>query len=119
MHHVYKKRRFLSFRNLFLFKVIRRDLDMNRRNRSRIAHLLFSFYAVRKLFPFHWSQTGHCSFQNGLCGLKPDKNATFHWTVGSGKTLTENTGPSYDHTSLNEDGKKIRKVTIQPSPFLR
>ena len=73
---------------------------------------MFWFHAVRKLLPFHWSQTGHCSFQNGLCGLKPDKNDTFHWAVGSGKTPTENTGPSYDHTSFNEDGKRIHKLTI-------
>ena len=48
---------------------------------------------------------GQCNFQSGLCGLKADKNATFHWTVGSGQTPTESTGPSYDHTSLNKDGK--------------
>ena len=48
---------------------------------------------------------GHCNFQSGLCGLKPDKNGNFHWTVGSGQTPTESTGPSYDHTSLNMDGK--------------
>ncbi|XP_020615666.1 MAM and LDL-receptor class A domain-containing protein 1-like [Orbicella faveolata] len=50
---------------------------------------------------------GHCNFESGLCGLKADKNATFHWTVGSGQTPTESTGPSYDHTSLNKDGSYI------------
>ena len=115
---MYIKNRFLAFSNLFLVnKVICRDLDVKGRNSSRIAHLLFWFHTVRKLFPLHWSQTGHCSFQNGLCGLKPDKNATFHWTVGSGKTPTENTGPSYDHTSFNEDGKRIHKLTIRLSAF--
>ena len=48
---------------------------------------------------------GHCNFQTGRCGMKPDKNATFHWSLGSGQTPTENTGPSYDHTSFNKDGK--------------
>lgn len=81
-----------------------------RRNCSHIAYHLFWFDAVRKLSLFHCSLTGHCSFQNGLCGLKSDKNATFHWTVGSGQTPTENTGPSYDHTSFDKDGKKGHKL---------
>ena len=54
---------------------------------------------------------GHCNFQNGPCGLKPEKNAAFHWTVGSGQTPTESTGPSYDHTSFKKDGKKRSKET--------
>ena len=55
---------------------------------------------------------GHCNFQSGLCGLKPDKNGTFHWTVGSGQTPTESTGPSYDHTSLKMDGKSEPTKTV-------
>lgn len=47
---------------------------------------------------------GNCNFQTGHCGLKPDKNATFQWTVGTGQTQTERTGPSYDHTSFSKDG---------------
>lgn len=63
------------------------------------------FYLIINRFKFlHLS--GHCNFQSGLCGLKHDKNATFHWTVGSGQTPTESTGPSYDHTSLDKDGKR-------------
>ncbi|XP_022810271.1 uncharacterized protein LOC111347272, partial [Stylophora pistillata] len=47
---------------------------------------------------------GNCNFQTSRCGLKPDKNATFQWTVGSHQTLTEGSGPSYDHTSFSKDG---------------
>ena len=53
--------------------------------------------------------SGYCNFQNGNCGLKRDKDAAFHWTVGSGQTLTESTGPSYDHTSFRKDGKKTKE----------
>ena len=52
---------------------------------------------------------GYCNFQNGNCGLKRDKDSAFHWTVGSGQTLTESTGPSYDHTSFRKDGKKTKE----------
>ncbi|XP_078357060.1 uncharacterized protein LOC144641914 [Oculina patagonica] len=59
---------------------------------------------------------GHCSFQNENCGLKTDKNATFHWTVGSGETPTENTGPSYDHTSFDKDGLYIFTEASHKNP---
>ena len=83
---------------------------MNGRNYSHIAHHLLWFRTVRNLTPLDWSQTGHCSFQNGKCGLKSDRNTTFYWTVGSGQTSTENTGPSYDHTSFDRDGKGNNKL---------
>ena len=50
-------------------------------------------------------QTGHCSFDDSFCSLKYDWNATFQWTITSGKTPTENTGPRYDHTTFSKDGK--------------
>ena len=59
-----------------------------------------------------WSQTGHCSFQNGQCALKSDWNATFQWTVSSGQTPTEKTGPSYDHSSFSKDGERSRKLKV-------
>ena len=52
---------------------------------------------------------GYCNFQNGNCGLKRDEDVAFNWTVGSGQTLTESTGPSYDHTSSRKDGKKTKE----------
>lgn len=58
-----------------------------------------------ELFFLYFSFKGRCNFQNGPCGLKAEKNAAFHWTVGSGQTPTESTGPSYDHTSFTKDGK--------------
>lgn len=68
--------------------------------------LLFLFFLI-VLLRFPLVLSGICNFQTGRCGLKPDKNATFQWTVGSGQTLTERTGPSYDHTSFSEDGKTV------------
>ena len=73
----------------------------------------FFFLIVLLRFPLVLS--GICNFQTGRCGLKPDKNATFQWTVGSGQTLTERTGPSYDHTSFSEDGKTVlEQKSLQP-----
>ncbi|XP_020614679.1 MAM and LDL-receptor class A domain-containing protein 1-like [Orbicella faveolata] len=59
---------------------------------------------------------GHCSFQTGQCGLKPDRNATFYWTVGSGQTPTEKTGPSYDHSTFSKDGSYIFIEASQRNP---
>ena len=71
-------------------------------NSSSFARMLFTHAYI-----FNWFGTGHCSFENENCGLKTDKNATLHWTVGSAQTRRESTGPSYDHT-FNKDGKKRR-----------
>lgn len=49
---------------------------------------------------------GHCNFQNNLCDLKYDWNATFQWATASGQTPTEDTGPSFDHTTFSNDGKR-------------
>jgi len=48
--------------------------------------------------------------------MKSDGNATFHWNVGSGQTPTENTGPSYDHTSFDKDGSYIFIEASQKKP---
>ncbi|PFX15365.1 G-protein coupled receptor GRL101 [Stylophora pistillata] len=56
---------------------------------------------------------GYCRFNDNFCNLKYDRNATFQWTIASGKTPTENTGPSYDHTTLSKDGSYIY---IEASP---
>ncbi|KAM7440722.1 hypothetical protein ABFA07_010120 [Porites harrisoni] len=59
---------------------------------------------------------GHCNFQNGLCGLRTDKNDAIQWTVGSGQTPTESTGPSHDHTSFNKKGSYIYIEASQRKP---
>nr|XP_039270832.1 MAM and LDL-receptor class A domain-containing protein 1-like [Styela clava] len=47
-----------------------------------------------------------CDFENGdaLCGFTQDSTDSFEWSVGSGSTVTDGTGPSYDHTYLTEFG---------------
>lgn len=50
------------------------------------------------------SISGPCDFQNGLCGLRNDVNSEFQWTTGIGPTPTDNTGPSFDHTTLSNEG---------------
>lgn len=55
------------------------------------------------------SPLGYCGFENGLCGLTSEyMNTTdFLWKFGSGKTLSKNTGPSFDHTTLSDKGKTL------------
>lgn len=39
-------------------------------------------------------------------------NATFEWTMASGETPTEKTGPSYDHSTLSKEGKKQNEIYL-------
>ncbi|XP_028518058.1 MAM and LDL-receptor class A domain-containing protein 1 [Exaiptasia diaphana] len=51
-----------------------------------------------------------CSFESGLCGLKNDQNVKLRWIRKEGKTKSQNTGPSFDHTS-----RKGKYVYIESS----
>lgn len=47
-----------------------------------------------------------CDFDQGsLCGLTQDVSGNIEWRIHSGFTATRNTGPSYDHTTLDITGK--------------
>ncbi|XP_013414005.1 MAM and LDL-receptor class A domain-containing protein 1-like [Lingula anatina] len=47
-----------------------------------------------------------CTFDDDNCGFKDDKtNDDFDWRIGSGKTQTDRTGPSSDHTQGSWRGK--------------
>ena len=50
------------------------------------------------------SVSGPCSFQNGLCGFQNGINNEFQWTTETRGTLSEGTGPSFDHTTLSDQG---------------
>ena len=50
------------------------------------------------------SVSGPCSFQNGLCGFQNGINSEFQWTTEIRGTLSEGTGPSFDHTTLSDQG---------------
>ncbi|XP_020625530.1 uncharacterized protein LOC110062928 [Orbicella faveolata] len=50
---------------------------------------------------------GPCDFQNGLCGLRNDVNSEFQWTTDMGQAPSENTGPSFDHTTLSNRGRYL------------
>lgn len=52
--------------------------------------------------------SGPCDFQNGICELRNDVNSEFQWTANKGPTPSENTGPSFDHTTLSKQGKLFR-----------
>ncbi|XP_022809604.1 uncharacterized protein LOC111346591 [Stylophora pistillata] len=57
-----------------------------------------------------------CNFESDLCQLNPDVNTTFEWTMASGETPTEKTGPSYDHSTFSKDGSFIY-VEASPQRF--
>lgn len=57
--------------------------------------------------------SGPCDFQNGLCGLRKDVNSEFQWRTNMGATLSENTGPSFDHTTLSSQGKLLRSFDLK------
>ncbi|KXJ08054.1 MAM and LDL-receptor class A domain-containing protein 2 [Exaiptasia diaphana] len=66
---------------------------------------------------FHCPDSSHnpsicamCSFESGLCGLKNDQNVKLRWIRKEGKTKSQNTGPSFDHTS-----RKGKYVYIESS----
>ena len=56
---------------------------------------------------------GPCDFQNGLCGLRKDANSEFQWKTDMGATLSENTGPSFDHTTLSSQGNLLRSFDLK------
>ncbi|XP_036360425.1 MAM and LDL-receptor class A domain-containing protein 1-like isoform X2 [Octopus sinensis] len=47
---------------------------------------------------------GFCDFENGPCNWRNDKLDDFDWVIGQGLTLTDQTGPIYDHTYNNAKG---------------
>lgn len=51
--------------------------------------------------------SGPCDFQTGICGLRNDVNSEFQWRTNKGPTASENTGPSFDHTTLSKQGKLL------------
>ena len=57
--------------------------------------------------------SGPCDFQNGICGLQNDVNSEFQWTAYMGPTLSENTGPSFDHTTLSNKGNLLQSFNLK------
>lgn len=40
-----------------------------------------------------------CDFESGLCGWLNRQTDDFDWILHSGQSMTQNTGPSMDHTT--------------------
>lgn len=57
--------------------------------------------------------SGPCDFQNGLCGLRNDVNSEFQWTTDMGQAPSENTGPSFDHTTLSNRGNLLQSFSLK------
>ncbi|XP_011878033.1 PREDICTED: ALK tyrosine kinase receptor [Vollenhovia emeryi] len=49
-------------------------------------------------------ENARCNFENGWCGWTNEPGRPLNWTLHSGPTPTERTGPRYDHTYRNETG---------------
>lgn len=45
-----------------------------------------------------------CTFTLDTCGWYNDRTANFSWTRQQGATVTDQTGPSFDHTTLSPQG---------------
>jgi hypothetical protein len=48
-----------------------------------------------------------CDFENGYCSWSNDTDADFSWLINNGQTLSDDTGPLYDHTLENSKGKYL------------
>ena len=46
-----------------------------------------------------------CNFDVSLCGFVQGKDDIFNWTRHKGSTPSDETGPSFDHTTGNMTGK--------------
>ena len=60
---------------------------------------------------------GFCDFENGLCAYSNSKSDDFDWLVGSGKTQSRFTGPKFDHTFGNANGKLEANFESLTTPF--
>lgn len=45
-----------------------------------------------------------CNFENGMCDWVNHPENKMNWTIHSGPTETDSTGPNHDHTYRNETG---------------
>lgn len=52
-------------------------------------------------------QSTVCDFEDGLCGYTQDKSDQFDWTLHTGRTNSNRTGPSADHTFQTNEGTYI------------
>jgi len=56
--------------------------------------------------------SGPCDFQNGLCGLRNDVNSEFQWTTDIGPTPSETRRPSFDHSTLSNQGNLLQSYGL-------
>lgn len=62
-----------------------------------------------KFFFGYCPPSPECDFENGdhYCGFRQDTTDNFDWKVGTGATVTDGTGPSYDHTYQSDIGHYV------------
>ncbi|XP_071851180.1 MAM and LDL-receptor class A domain-containing protein 1-like isoform X5 [Apostichopus japonicus] len=58
-------------------------------------------FAANSICP---DEEGSCDFENGMCVWQNSFADDMDWIEGSGKTVTQGTGPSTDHTLGNDEG---------------
>ena len=51
------------------------------------------------------SSVWDCNFEQGLCSYTQLTDDQFDWTRAHGKTATQGTGPSFDHTQGTGESK--------------
>ena len=55
------------------------------------------------------SSVWDCNFEQGLCSYTQLTDDQFDWTRAHGKTATQGTGPSFDHTQGTGESKDMKE----------
>ncbi|XP_041467526.1 MAM and LDL-receptor class A domain-containing protein 1-like [Lytechinus variegatus] len=50
------------------------------------------------------SSVANCDFEDDMCGYEQADDDDFDWTRNQGRTPSDNTGPTYDHTTMTSEG---------------
>ena len=55
--------------------------------------------------------SANCTFEEGYCGWSNEDGDKLDWGRNYGSTLSANTGPSVDHTTQTDTGKKLNRIS--------
>ena len=65
--------------------------------------MLFNFFILYNFVFYIFTE--ECDFEAGFCEWTQDNKDNFNWEIGQNGTVTEGTGPQFDHTTQTEIGK--------------
>ena len=93
---------------VILLIIINSNNNTNNNTTTNIILHPFPFNFTNKIIIniSFFSIQGSCDFESGLCDMKHSNDANFKWTIWSGTTPTEHTGPTFDHSLLTSAGQE-------------